>query len=255
MDARELCEAAELKMTADAALHLQADDAELTRRLPRAAPEHRSDDTAGIIAQRLALYQAAEVGVPQRHAVRAADLPPGEPAEVARNARRPGARGVVGRLQPDVAAAPAAPPQPPPGAPHRAGTRVQVQIGTMPAAPARHGRRPADIGTRRRRHAGLRPATGHGNLLVLAGAVPCTSKKEPRFCRCTTAGTARSQLPGSGATLSHYASAAHPHRPYTHRRPGDPWSCRRRARRTTAADEPYARGEQCEPRVLALRLS
>jgi hypothetical protein len=183
------------------------------------------------------------------------DLPPGEPAEVARNARRPGARGVVGRLQPDVAAAPAAPPQPPPGAPHRAGTRVQVQIGTMPAAPARHGRRPADIGTRRRRHAGLRPATGHGNLLVLAGAVPCTSKKEPRFCRCTTAGTARSQLPGSGATLSHYASAAHPHRPYTHRRPGDPWSCRRRARRTTAADEPYARGEQCEPRVLALRLS
>jgi|HubBroStandDraft_6_1064221.scaffolds.fasta_scaffold17698_3 adenylate kinase family enzyme len=76
MDARELCEAAELKMTADAALHLRADDAELTRRLPRAAPEHRSDDTAGIIAQRLALYQAAEVGVPQRHAVRAATYRP-----------------------------------------------------------------------------------------------------------------------------------------------------------------------------------
>ena len=39
---------------------------------------------------------------------RTADLPPGEPAEVARNARRPGAR-----LRPDVAAAPAAAPQPP----------------------------------------------------------------------------------------------------------------------------------------------
>jgi adenylate kinase len=44
-------------MTADVALHLQADDAELTRRLlARAALEHRSDDTAEVIAQRLALY-------------------------------------------------------------------------------------------------------------------------------------------------------------------------------------------------------
>jgi adenylate kinase len=44
-------------MTADVALHLQADDAELTRRLlARAAVEHRSDDTAEVIAQRLALY-------------------------------------------------------------------------------------------------------------------------------------------------------------------------------------------------------
>lgn len=110
---------------------------------------------------------------------RTADLPPGEPAEVARNARRPDARGVVGRLQPDVAAAPAAAPQPPPGAPDRAGTWVQVQIGTVPAAYARHGHRPAGIGTRPRRHAGLGPATGHGNLLVLAGAVPCTRKKSP----------------------------------------------------------------------------
>jgi hypothetical protein len=64
MDARELCGAVELEMTADAALHLQADDAELTRRLPRAVPEHRSDYTAGIIAQRLALNRAAEVGLP-----------------------------------------------------------------------------------------------------------------------------------------------------------------------------------------------
>src|SRR5215469_5626166 len=49
--------ALELGMTADVALHLQADDAELTRRLlARAALEHRSDDTAGVIAQRLALY-------------------------------------------------------------------------------------------------------------------------------------------------------------------------------------------------------
>jgi adenylate kinase len=47
----------ELGMTADVALHLQADDAELVRRLlARAALEHRSDDTAKIIAQRLALY-------------------------------------------------------------------------------------------------------------------------------------------------------------------------------------------------------
>jgi adenylate kinase len=47
----------ELGMTADVALHLQADDAELTRRLlARAALEHRSDDTLEVIAQRLALY-------------------------------------------------------------------------------------------------------------------------------------------------------------------------------------------------------
>jgi adenylate kinase len=48
----------ELGMTADVALHLQADDAEVMRRLlARAALEHRSDDTPDIIAQRLALYQ------------------------------------------------------------------------------------------------------------------------------------------------------------------------------------------------------
>lgn len=47
----------ELAMTADVALHLQASDEEVTRRLlARAALEHRSDDTADIIAQRLALY-------------------------------------------------------------------------------------------------------------------------------------------------------------------------------------------------------
>jgi len=51
--------ARELGMTANVALHLQADDAELTRRLlARAALEHRSDDTAEVIAQRLALYYA-----------------------------------------------------------------------------------------------------------------------------------------------------------------------------------------------------
>jgi len=49
----------ELGMTADVALHLQADDEELMRRLlARAALEHRSDDTKAIIAQRLALYHA-----------------------------------------------------------------------------------------------------------------------------------------------------------------------------------------------------
>ena len=47
----------ELEMTADVALHLAVDDEELTRRLlARAALEHRSDDTADVIAQRLALY-------------------------------------------------------------------------------------------------------------------------------------------------------------------------------------------------------
>jgi adenylate kinase len=50
----------ELGMTADVALHLVADDAEVTRRLlARAAIEHRSDDTAEVIAQRLALYHRA----------------------------------------------------------------------------------------------------------------------------------------------------------------------------------------------------
>jgi adenylate kinase len=48
----------ELGMTADVALHLDAGDAEVTRRLlARAAIEHRSDDTAEVIAQRLALYR------------------------------------------------------------------------------------------------------------------------------------------------------------------------------------------------------
>jgi len=47
----------ELGMTADVALHLQASDVELMRRLlARAALEHRSDDTAYIIAQRFAVY-------------------------------------------------------------------------------------------------------------------------------------------------------------------------------------------------------
>jgi adenylate kinase len=46
-----------LGMTANVALHLDADDAEVTRRLlARAALEHRSDDTAEVIAQRLVLY-------------------------------------------------------------------------------------------------------------------------------------------------------------------------------------------------------
>jgi adenylate kinase len=49
--------ARDLGMTADVALHLDADDAEVTRRLlARAALEHRSDDTAEVIAQRLVLY-------------------------------------------------------------------------------------------------------------------------------------------------------------------------------------------------------
>ena len=49
--------ARDLGMTADVALHLDADDTEVTRRLlARAALEHRSDDTADVIAGRLDLY-------------------------------------------------------------------------------------------------------------------------------------------------------------------------------------------------------
>ncbi len=49
----------ELAMIADVALHLQADDEELMRRLlARAALEHRSDDTTEIITERLAVYDA-----------------------------------------------------------------------------------------------------------------------------------------------------------------------------------------------------
>src|SRR5262249_32741439 len=46
-----------LDMTANVALHLKADDDELTRRLlARAALEHRSDDTEDVIRRRLTLY-------------------------------------------------------------------------------------------------------------------------------------------------------------------------------------------------------
>jgi adenylate kinase len=47
----------ELGMTAEVALHLEADDRELMRRLlARAVLEGRSDDTEGVIKQRLNLY-------------------------------------------------------------------------------------------------------------------------------------------------------------------------------------------------------
>ncbi|MFG2040137.1 adenylate kinase [Dactylosporangium sp. NPDC048998] len=47
-----------LQMTADVALHLQADDEELMRRLlKRAAVEHRSDDNEGVIRRRLKQYR------------------------------------------------------------------------------------------------------------------------------------------------------------------------------------------------------
>jgi adenylate kinase len=47
----------ELDMTADVALHLQADDEELVRRLvARSTLEHRPDDTEDVIRKRLALY-------------------------------------------------------------------------------------------------------------------------------------------------------------------------------------------------------
>jgi adenylate kinase len=47
----------DLDMTANVALHLKADDEELTRRLlARAALEHRSDDSEDVIRHRLQLY-------------------------------------------------------------------------------------------------------------------------------------------------------------------------------------------------------
>jgi adenylate kinase len=47
----------QLDMTANIALHLKADDEELTRRLlARAALEHRSDDTEDAIRRRLEVY-------------------------------------------------------------------------------------------------------------------------------------------------------------------------------------------------------
>ena len=59
--------AVELGMTADVALHLDAGDAEVTRRLlARAALEHRTDDTAQVIAQRLALYLLTITKFPSR---------------------------------------------------------------------------------------------------------------------------------------------------------------------------------------------
>jgi adenylate kinase len=49
--------AAQLGVTADVALHLRVDDAEVVQRLlARAATEHRSDDTEPVIRRRLALY-------------------------------------------------------------------------------------------------------------------------------------------------------------------------------------------------------
>jgi adenylate kinase len=52
--------AAELGMTASAAVHLRADDTELMRRLlGRAALEHRPDDTEQVIRHRLELYRKA----------------------------------------------------------------------------------------------------------------------------------------------------------------------------------------------------
>jgi adenylate kinase len=49
--------AKDLDMTANVALHLKADDDELTRRLlARAALEHRTDDTEEVIRRRLKIY-------------------------------------------------------------------------------------------------------------------------------------------------------------------------------------------------------
>jgi adenylate kinase len=58
-------------MTADVALHLQADDDELIRRLlARAALEHRTDDTEDVIRRRLALYHAVTAPIVDWYAAR-----------------------------------------------------------------------------------------------------------------------------------------------------------------------------------------
>ncbi|MEV6490824.1 adenylate kinase [Actinoplanes sp. NPDC051633] len=60
-----------LEMTANVALHLQADDEELTRRLlARAALEGRSDDTEEVIRRRLALYHEVTFPIVEWYASR-----------------------------------------------------------------------------------------------------------------------------------------------------------------------------------------
>jgi adenylate kinase len=63
--------ARELDMTANVALHLQADDRELTRRLlARAALEGRTDDTEDVIERRLALYHEVTAAIVSWYAER-----------------------------------------------------------------------------------------------------------------------------------------------------------------------------------------
>jgi adenylate kinase len=60
-----------LEMTANVALHLQADDDELTRRLlARAALEGRSDDTEEVIRRRLAVYHEVTYPIVEWYAAR-----------------------------------------------------------------------------------------------------------------------------------------------------------------------------------------
>jgi adenylate kinase len=60
-----------LKMTANVALHLKADDEELIRRLlARATVEGRSDDTEPIIRKRLALYHEVTYPIVEWYASR-----------------------------------------------------------------------------------------------------------------------------------------------------------------------------------------
>jgi adenylate kinase len=60
-----------LEMTANVALHLQADDEELTRRLlARAALEGRSDDTEEVIRRRLAVYHEVTYPIVEWYASR-----------------------------------------------------------------------------------------------------------------------------------------------------------------------------------------
>src|SRR5690242_7064351 len=89
--------AVELGMTADIALHLDAGDAEVTRRLlARAALEHRSDDTAEDIAHLVLVPRPRDLGLARRDAPGAGGQP-GDPHGPGPDAPAPGPCARAGR--------------------------------------------------------------------------------------------------------------------------------------------------------------
>ena len=139
------------------------------------------------------------------------------------------------RIRPGVAAAPAAPP---PAAPDRAGTRVQMRIGTVAAARAGRGHRPAGIGVGSRRPAEA-IAIGHGNLLVITalawGTANCAEGTRPLVTRWTP-----DAEPGRG--YGHLASRERPgdseltHSAYRWKRGWPPRTRRAAMRAATPSD-------------------